>query len=1438
MRKFLSILIALSLVMSLFSGFVAAPKSVSARELAPTEVKIILPQGTTYTEGDEFYINAIVTNPDRKNGIPGATATLAISGNAALVDGEMATKPIDLPACGVADVWWKVKCTAPGNVRFAVTSEAGQAYAYVTQLGEVSQETDVVVTWVETPCMTPFLGKVPVGTFFTVKAMATISPMFEGVYAENSSMTIMYDPAAITLLSAETVPVGDLYAARPEEAMWNFQCIAEGDTAISIKGGFTSVDVLSENVVYPLDCEFTQGTPEIPDPDPGDWDLTLYAPEKVCTNCAQNSFTVTAQAYNGTETAADVYAELVIDDPLLAAFHPGEEAMTSGEEVLSKDSSEEWTWDLTCLLQGPTHFTVNLYHTPTDTTPFYYEHITVQQKNYLVLLGDANDLMPDGSINPATMVYADGEDEYVHVGFDPLKQLNATTEVCDTFTVKTTFENCTCAPMGNGVDEFVLVKVNLPDTVKLTDGIMVEEWARVPVGTPGEPDYLPYGAAAFKGSYTVPASAVIDGWLPLPTNCACCYFVITWKLECIDSDHGAQKTVSFEAWRDARGTKTLLDSTSFELEQQSAPHIQTGIEYFQGWSSDETLVTTPISVIAAPCNDKPTAANNFTTVIAVANTGDVTVDNFVLNGTLVGDYTYTGTYYFTYPVPGSFTLHTDKSWTLSLTSFPGHQAFKLVLELTCNGPEDVVTAFTSAQGVDHLKCSNIWGTYERVEGDSTDSCGDYHICLRGPKTLVQIPLSFEIIEPKDGDHFLVSSDYAVKILIRNCSTVPSEVFHGLTATLNWGKNDLVEFNQNVTPAETATHLLGDLGPGMYAETAWQVHCTGSGALPFTWPPSSQCLIEGSELPTEGSQVSFQVTLNAVGPNYEVTRGIKVYQDPAAHIWVEVRSPLVNPKQEIEYATGEKFALTAYVKNMGPLPATGIVIDVWSSVDPDLVPAYVVVDDPNTSPATTLPFDLLPGEGKYITWTMEVVRVTRPIEIVWPMGPPAGGMFGSRIGLVYHGANTNWGIENLSLYNYPAAHLVVTLDPIPDVTAGTDFSITGTVANIGGADATNVYLNLSTVYGDVAPAVGSSFTKYIGTLPGSHTGVDPLVVPFTWNLQSEGSGKTSIRVTAEGRDEYGFSKLFAVGWENDYTTYEILEAWFFINGDDVNPFWRSWDEFAMPLAPIPAFCIESADLTFKQLDNVNPVITPTTGQDGAIVNDPHFTLTGTVTDNDGIASFYINGMLVGVLPDGTFACDVVLAEGANSFEYKAFDAADNMAMTGITVTYVVPVDPLLRTALLSYIEGWNLVTVPLDSMTLSGLAGDANFTGEIYGYSQTAGWFIPTGFEAGQGYWLNMKAAGTATIYGYEVASPQLSNYASGWVLIGSPYSVGGDTVRVIVGVNPPMLLKDAVASTFVGNIFYFDGSWKAFDATTDTIQPGLGYWVEVKAAASIVFVKP
>ncbi|HOV50844.1 MAG TPA: hypothetical protein PLZ61_05840, partial [Candidatus Cryosericum sp.] len=956
MRKFLSILIALSLVMSLFSGFVAAPKSVSAAEPAATEVKIVTPAPLTdFTPGSEYYVNAVVSNLDRVNGIAGATATLAIDGNAALVDGETATKSIDLPACGVADVWWKVKCTNPGTVKLTVTSGSGSDDVTVTQTGEVTpQGADVNVTWVETPCGTPYKGLVPVGTYFAVKALATYIP---SGYAENASMTIHWT-GDLELLSPATVNTGDLYAVRPEEVGWNFKCTGEGDASVWVE--FNSVDVDPARVNYPKPCNFHQGPipPPPPPPTPGSWDLYLTAPEKVCTNCAQNSFTVTAQAYNGTDSAADVYAKLVIDNPLLAAFQPGTTNPTDGESVEAESYSSEWSWDVTCLLQGPTSFTVNLYYTEDDSIPFYHESITVNQMNYMVRLGDVNEL------DPSTMVYAADESEYVE--FDA-EDLFAVTEVCDTFTVKTSFENCTCAPMGNGVDEFVYAKVNLPATVKLTGDITVEEWARVPSGPLGEPDYEPYGATALKDSYTVPASAVVDGWLPLPTNCACCYFVITWKLACIGSDAGAPNEVSFEAYRDVRGTKTLLDSTGFGLLQESAPHIQTGIDYLPGLYGNSTLGTSSIGVIAAPCEQEDIGASNaFTVVIPVSNTGDVAAANVVLTAALTGDYTNAQ-----YAILENGTLSGWAAFTseqaITLGTVNGHTAEKILIQASCSGPEDVLAHIVSVTGTDALTDIAIDST-NGAEDNPTDSCGNHYVCFAADETLVQIPLSFTIVEPDGDQEFYVSSNYAVKVIVTNCSTVDTEVLHGLQASLDI--DGQAEFNN-----DTATHLLGDLAPGNSAETSWNVHCTGASGL-FADKLAASAAQQPEESGSLGSPTEFTVTLTGSDPVLAMTRSVTVLQMPTSQIDITISSPQLIPgdsDQWLEYATGQKFALTAWVYNAGPLPAENVTISVFSSIDRLGVPAFQVVDDPNTNAEFVNIGTLAAREGKFETWTMQAVR---------------------------------------------------------------------------------------------------------------------------------------------------------------------------------------------------------------------------------------------------------------------------------------------------------------------------------------------------------------------------------------------------------------------------------------------------------------------------------
>lgn len=1419
MKKVLSMLVVLSLVMSLFSGFMAAPKTVSAAEgasLAPVVNIVYAPTGTIAV-GSTFYVDAAVANA------AGGSATISFDSGVKLVAGETATKPVGTDSVG--DVWWKLQCTATGVSTITVASGTASDSVKVTQGVPPVSTQDFTITWMETPCVTPFNGKVAVGSLFSVKALVH----YNGTGLSDPvslKLTLGPDIAFVSPTPADgIVAVGPMSSSRDEVAGWNLQCTGETLSTFVAVSLYAPADKTAD---VPDPCRFQQGnpTPEVEEY----WDSVIYSPEKVAESCGDNLWDVRTVLTNETteSSAGAVYAKLTVqyNNPTLAVLATGEESLQlmTGTMPIAPDGTAEATWKLMALHSGTAHIQIDYYDSVVDPhdTLVLTKTFTVEVKNYLVTIGDlttgtisdpnnTGNLIPD----PLRSVYADPADMYqfvntnaqgIHDG-DPAYVANdnpiidATTEECKLFTVKTTFENTICYPVGDGVSNEVRVHIKLPSAVAIapydpanpsnTDWrpIHVAEYVRDQTTGEVSPKMGPTGPIAYD---LLPSAVVFnsaspnDGYLTLPTNCACCIYVVTWKLQCTGSSATSPVTFSSELWSIASNQlQTTLDSAYFTLTQESAPNILTSAAFYQGWLSDDTLTTNPTAVIAAPCSGAdPTAINHWTLVIPVMNTGDVAASPLNVVGGLTGDFTISQTYWLA-PLFGPESEGAS-SYVSLLVSLPGHSTGKLIVEGICTGDTNLAWTFTSVTGTDSL-------TGASFSNLTNGACGPQVVMPITPYNLAQIPFTFTIVEPTKNELTkMVSSNYVVKVLVSYCGNGDPKdpALSGLHATLAIdGQAELVDL------AGTESHALGDLSVTKpYAETLWNVHCTGIGEATFT----------------------VTLTADAI-PAFSMTQSATVTQTASSSVTVNILSPTAYET----YATGQQFAITAQVccDPESSEDATGLEVALHDD--------FLDIISAPTMPTTTMK----PGDCVTLTWTVRANPdhlggpddgAPSPINLppeMWAMGG---------FSVVVSGTNIDPAGDTVApLIFYKAAYLVTTITgltdaegaPITDdnpVLAGSDFYLCGTIANIGWADATSVRLHVDVVYGDVAPAAGSSYDYLVRTVPAQRGDSTLAATPFCIKLQSEKAGKVSLKLTASGEDEYGIH----------------------------------WGPMEQQLISIPLYAIPQSHceyvpvngtitfVSFVSEDSIAPVITPTAGQDGATVNDPHFTLTGTVTDNVGVASFYIGTAKVDVLPDGTFAYPVTLAEGANTFTYKAFDAANNMATTTITVTYEVPADPLLKTVTLSYIEGWNLVTVPLNSTTLSGLAGDANFTGEIYGYSQTNGWFIPTGFEAGQAYWLNMKAAGTATIYGYEVASPQLKNYASGWVLIGSPYSVGGDTVRVIVGVNPPMLLKDAVAGGLIGNIFYFDGTWKAFDAATDAIQPGLGYWVEVKAAASIVFVKP
>jgi hypothetical protein len=91
------------------------------------------------------------------------------------------------------------------------------------------------------------------------------------------------------------------------------------------------------------------------------------------------------------------------------------------------------------------------------------------------------------------------------------------------------------------------------------------------------------------------------------------------------------------------------------------------------------------------------------------------------------------------------------------------------------------------------------------------------------------------------------------------------------------------------------------------------------------------------------------------------------------------------------------------------------------------------------------------------------------------------------------------------------------------------------------------------------------------------------------------------------------------------------------------------------------------------DTTAPVVTITAPADAATVSTSTVTVTGSVTDNVGVTSVYLNDVTsVTLKPDGTFAQVLSLVEGENTIVIKAFDAAGNKTEKFVKVTYTKPV----------------------------------------------------------------------------------------------------------------------------------------------------------------------
>jgi len=150
-------------------------------------------------------------------------------------------------------------------------------------------------------------------------------------------------------------------------------------------------------------------------------------------------------------------------------------------------------------------------------------------------------------------------------------------------------------------------------------------------------------------------------------------------------------------------------------------------------------------------------------------------------------------------------------------------------------------------------------------------------------------------------------------------------------------------------------------------------------------------------------------------------------------------------------------------------------------------------------------------------------------------------------------------------------------------------------------------------------------------------------------------------------------------------------------------------------------------------------------------------------------------------------------------------------------------PAFAQTTLALTQGWNLIALPFEA-TL----GDIEGASSGYGYQDSA-WAVLTSsstFEPGHGYWIQCTTAGSQTLVGAPVESPVDVTVAAGWNLIGDPFSVS-------------VSFADIANWDKVTHCYAFQGgAWTVVDLTTGSLEPGVGYWVELAEGTTLEMVQP
>jgi len=552
--------------------------------------------------------------------------------------------------------------------------------------------------------------------------------------------------------------------------------------------------------------------------------------------------------------------------------------------------------------------------------------------------------------------------------------------------------------------------------------------------------------------------------------CACCEVLVTWVLECTGYASPEYLTVNVTQEDPSGGPWSNFPAECdwAYIQQVDKAHLTGQLEAYVADCVTGTLKLADTGLNA----DYPAAVavgQDFDVAIVVSNPGDamaedVTVDLLVENQTdCVG--TFNDIDFG--DIPGGY--YADM-WLSDIADVDGW--------CECLGEGTVNVTILDIDGTDENTC-------EPVLTENID--------VPCPLIIQQCNFGIELMNPYPPEYVCVGDAFAVKAKLTNCG--PCD-FHDVDFTLKyWGPGGLLDGSINLASEEgglwtkTKTDILANPCPGECNEyeVTWNVVCVNEGDVDI-W-------------------VCAESTSDTTGDLHMMvkTDEATVHQKIPPDISIDIVSP---DNMDTFVATGQEFAVTAVITNN---------VDTDVTVSPDL---YWMPEEGASLVGGPSEFVVGPYGEETVTWTLECESEGVLIINAHAVGTtheccPVDCAMGSPI----------------VLWQYPAAHLdieIIGVDPDTTVSVCDEFTVHYKVVNTGQADATEVNAMLSvTPEGSARPVEGidSGYNQEIGTLTGHGQDGQGELGEYIghWNLHCNEASDSTIEITADGFDEYGWHK---------------------------------------------------------------------------------------------------------------------------------------------------------------------------------------------------------------------------------------------------------------------------------------------------------------------------